>query len=95
MHNAQVLDWRVWNNMFRDDDMDHVAIDIHWYQAFLTGQRFQNVQDACDEYETTISAQVDNLKYPVWLGEWSLATDVCAHWLGGFNTANTHPQYEC
>lgn len=42
--------------MFRDDDMDHVAIDIHWYQAFLTGQRFQNVKDACDEYETTISA---------------------------------------
>ena len=25
------------------------------------------------------------IKYPVWIGEWSLATDVCAMWLGGFN----------
>jgi len=95
MHNAQVLDPEVWNSLFRDDDMDHVAIDIHWYQAFLTGARFQTPQDACDEYETVISQQVDRLKYPVWLGEWALATDVCAWWLGGFNTANTHPQYTC
>lgn len=42
-----------------------------------------------------MSYQADDLKYPVWIGEWSLATDVCAHWLGGFNDANTHPQYTC
>ena len=29
-----------------------------------------------------------NIKYDVWVGEWSLATDVCATWLGGFNNAN-------
>jgi glucan 1,3-beta-glucosidase len=91
MHNAQVLDPEVWNSLFRDDDMDQVAVDIHYYQAFLTGARFATVQDACDDYETVISQQVDRLKYPVWLGEWALATDVCAWWLGGFNTANTHP----
>lgn len=54
---------------------------------------FVKPQDACDEYETTISAIADTLKYPVWLGEWALATDVCAHWLGGFNDANTLEQY--
>ena len=56
---------------------------------------FKTAQDACDEYETRISYQADPLKYPVWIGEWALATDVCAHWLGGFNDANTHPQYQC
>jgi len=25
----------------------------------------------------------------IWVGEWSLATDVCALWLGGFNDNNT------
>jgi hypothetical protein len=29
------------------------------------------------------------MNFEVWLGEWSLATDVCAFWLGGFNDANT------
>lgn len=91
MHNAQVLDPEVWNSLFRDDDMDQVAVDIHYYQAFLTGARFATTQDACDDYETVISQQADRLKYPVWLGEWALATDVCAWWLGGFNSANTHP----
>jgi hypothetical protein len=40
---------------------------------------FVTAQDSCDEYETSISAIADSLKYPVWVGEWSLATDVCAH----------------
>ncbi len=31
----------------------------------------------------------------MWVGEWSLATDVCAHWLGGFNDSNTEYQFEC
>jgi len=91
MHNAQVTDPEVWNSVFRDDDMDQVAVDIHYYQAFLTKGRFATPKDSCDDYETVISQQVDRLKYPVWLGEWALATDVCAWWLGGFNTANTHP----
>jgi hypothetical protein len=35
------------------------------------------------------------MKYPVWVGEWSLATDVCAQWLGGFNDSNTAYQRTC
>jgi len=42
-----------------------------------------------------MSAIADRLKYPVWVGEWALATDVCATWLGGFNDANTPVQYTC
>ena len=40
------------------------------------------------------------MKYEVWHGEWSLATDTCAHWLGGFNDGKgnfgqTCVQLEC
>ena len=42
----------------------------------------------CDNYDKTISKAKD-VKYEVWVGEWSLATDVCALWLGGFNDAGT------
>lgn len=38
---------------------------------------------------------IQDLKYPVWVGEWSLATDVCAMWLGGFNDSNTAYAFEC
>jgi hypothetical protein len=34
---------------------------------------------------------MDEFKMEVWIGEWSLATDVCAMWLGGFNDGNTDP----
>ena len=64
--------------------MDHIALDMHFYTAWQDGFR-DTSQDACDYYETYVSAYADRVKYPVWVGEWSLATDVCAHWLGGFN----------
>jgi len=28
---------------------------------------------------------ITEVGYETWMGEWSLATDTCAHWLGGFN----------
>ena len=31
----------------------------------------------------------------MWVGEWALATDVCALWLGGFNDANTAAVFDC
>lgn len=37
----------------------------------------------------------DTIKYDIWVGEWSLATDVCALWLGGFNDNNTPLFYDC
>jgi hypothetical protein len=30
-------------------------------------------------------AKIAEVGYETWMGEWSLATDTCAHWLGGFN----------
>jgi len=36
-----------------------------------------------------------NMKYDIWVGEWSLATDVCAMWLGGFNDNNNSFQFDC
>ena len=53
-----------------------------------------NITQFCDEYET-YAAQADEIKYDVWIGEWSLGTDFCAHWLGGFNEGNGAPQFEC
>jgi len=95
MHNAGNNDPEIWNSLFRDDDMDKVAVDVHHYQAFMWPPNFKTAQDSCDEYETSMSAIADRLKYPVWVGEWALATDVCATWLGGFNDANTPVQYQC
>ena len=40
MHNAGNRDFWVWNDMFRDDDMEKVAIDIHHYQAFMNAPNF-------------------------------------------------------
>jgi len=51
-------------------------------------------QEFCDDYERN-AATADQVKYEVWFGEWALATDVCAHWLGGFNDGNTDPQFSC
>jgi hypothetical protein len=55
MHSASDYHADTWNNLFRDDDMDKVAVDIHDYQAFLLAPNFKTAQDACDEYETRIS----------------------------------------
>ena len=34
--------------------------------------------------------------YDTWMGEWSLATDTCAHWLGGFNDRqNDRAEMKC
>lgn len=81
-----------WNDMFPDDDMDKVVMDHHYYQAW--NHDMNTTQQFCDDYERN-AANAANMKYPVWFGEWALATDVCAHWLGGFNDGNTDPQFTC
>ena len=48
-----------------------------------------NTELSCSEYEKH-AATATFSKYEVWFGEWSLATDVCAMWLGAFNDANTN-----
>ena len=101
-HNAQ-LEWNpeVWNGLFPASD-DRVAVDVHYYQAFVPSNStdphrppINTVEDACNDYTTNIAAIAGGLNYPVWIGEWSLATDVCALWLGGFNDANTVAQQTC
>lgn len=69
-----------------------MAIDHHQYQGWVNGKF--TAQEFCDDYEFNAKT-ADKIKYEVWIGEWSLATDVCAHWLGGFNDGNTDPQFKC
>jgi len=42
-----------------------------------------------------MNAVKEAIKYDVWVGEWSLATDVCGMWLGGFNDSNFPLFYDC
>lgn len=60
------------------------AVDHHGYFAW---QSIQTVEDACNfiDGESQFAADFRNAGIEVWWGEWSLATDTCAMWLGGFN----------
>jgi hypothetical protein len=69
--------------LFDDNDMENVALDTHYYQAWNTKNE-SGLQGYCTMYEENM-AWLTNIKYPVWVGEWSLATDNAAMWLGGFN----------
>ena len=81
-----------WNDLFDDDDMDNVVMDNHSYMAWW--ERKDWIGAYCDDYGAVIR-NMNDIKYPIWVGEWSLATDVCAFWLGGFNDSNTEYQFDC
>lgn len=82
-----------WNDLFEDDDMENVIYDFHPYIAF--GAKFESdIMTHCSQYETQLRL-VSNVKYPVFAGEWSLATDTCAHWLNGFNDHRDDYAYTC
>ena len=81
-----------WNALFTDDDMENVVMDTHAYMAWW--EHKNDIWMYCNDYEA-VMASLDTVKYPIWIGEWSLATDVCAMWLGGFNDSNTEYQFEC
>jgi hypothetical protein len=92
-HDAFHFDHNVWNEMFEDDeDFSNVIMDTHFYTAWLGAKDY--VGKYCDEYRNSLS-EASKIKYDVWVGEWSLATDVCALWLGGFNDNNTAYAYKC
>ena len=91
-HDAFHFDADFWNQMFSDDDHENVVMDTHQY--FAWGGQHGDIGDYCDEYGGTLGNAL-NVKYDVWVGEWSLATDVCALWLGGFNDANTDASRTC
>jgi hypothetical protein len=81
-----------WNDLFADDDIKNVVMDNHSYMAWW--ERKDDIGKYCDDYGGTIR-NMNDIKYPIWVGEWSLATDVCAFWLGGFNDSNTSYQFDC
>lgn len=91
-HDAFHFDANTWNDLFADDDHENVVMDTHQY--FAWGGQHEDIGTYCDEYGGTIGHAAE-VKYDVWVGEWSLATDVCALWLGGFNDANTDASREC
>lgn len=71
----------LWADLFAEDDRWDVVLDKHYYQAW---SGYTTTDRACDEYES-FGQKVGALGYDVWVGEWSLATDKCAMWLGGLN----------
>ena len=93
-HDSFRSDAAIWNDLFADDDMENVIMDTHKYLAWNAA--LDNIGQYCDVYGSTYAAPaIADVKYPIWVGEWSLATDVCAMWLGGFDDSNTEYQYEC
>jgi len=91
-HDSFHFDHNVWNEMFADDDHEDVVMDTHQYWAWYGAQ--DSVGGYCDSYGNLFQ-EAAKVKYDVWVGEWSLATDVCALWLGGFNDNNTAYSREC
>ena len=80
-----------WNDLFPDDDMENVILDKHNYNAWWSTE--SNISGYCTKPHDGWNDQMaiaQEIKYPVWIGEWSLATDVCAMWLGGFNDNSFH-----
>lgn len=91
-HDSFHYDSDLWNTLFEDDDWDNVVMDTHQYFAWWSAQPY--IGKYCDGYGQTLG-WAKNFKAKVWVGEWSLATDVCATWLGGFNDNNTPYAYDC
>lgn len=89
-HDAFQFSGDVWNDLF--EDTDKVVLDTHFYTAWW-GANY-DINSYCDGYNGGLS-EANNIKYDVWVGEWSLATDVCAMWLGGFNDNNSPYVFEC
>ena len=91
-HDAFHFSADTWNDLFDDDDHENVVMDTHQYFAWWGAQ--DDIGSYCDGYGGTFN-EAAKIKYDIWVGEWSLATDVCALWLGGFNDANTDAAYTC
>ena len=91
-HDSFHFDGNTWNDLFADDDIENVVMDTHEYYAWW--EKRGDIGLYCDDYGAVMN-MAQYVKYDVWVGEWSLATDVCALWLGGFNDANTDASRTC
>lgn len=89
MHDSFEFNYtKSWADIFAKGDREMIAVDHHKYMAWWP---LDTVTDYCDRWEQETSMADDWIAagYEVWWGEWALGTDVCAHWLGGFNDENT------
>jgi len=90
-HDSFRFSWDTWKDLFPANDWKMVAVDHHGYLAW---GNYDSIDEACDDF-TNGAKEGKNFRdagCEVWWGEWALATDNCAHWLGGFNDANPNPQ---
>jgi len=71
-----------WDDLFEGDDIYNVVLDNHYYRAWNWDN--DDVDTVCAAYKEHLE-MIAGHKYEVWVGEWSLATDDCAFWLGNFN----------
>lgn len=74
-----------WKDLFEEGDTELTAVDHH---AYLAWDFIPTVGQACNTQLLRNYAYSDDFRsngIEVWIGEWSLATDTCAHWLMGFN----------
>ena len=71
-----------WDDLFDDDDIENVVVDTHYYRAWNSDN--DSVDAVCAAYKEQMEMLAGH-KYDVLVGEWSLATDDCALWLGNFN----------
>lgn len=91
-HDSFIFNHGTWNDLFADNDHENVVLDTHLYTAW--DPRRGSIWEYCDQYKSRLS-EAWPIKYEVWVGEWSLATDVCAMWLGGFNDNNSELTFSC
>ena len=91
-HDAYVGDIDLWNTLFADDDLENVVMDTHRYYAWWP--RVDELEGYCNGISGDMR-KLQSLKYDVWVGEWSLATDSCALWLEGFNNNHSPPTRPC
>ena len=84
----------VWNDLFEDDDHENVVMDTHQYMMMFPNLGSLLLYE--EAYKVLVSA-AGRVKYDVWVGEWSLATDMCGMWLAGFNDSDDllHKQHDC
>lgn len=87
-HDAFLTSHLIWNDLFEDDDMENVVMDTHQYLAWSPA--LYTMKSYCSVFNVNLTGpRVKRIKYEKWVGEWSLATDVCAQWLEGFNDARS------
>lgn len=71
----------IWNDLFVGD-WEKTVLDTHYYYAF--NQDITELGNFCTMTKN-VFAQAKDFLMPIFVGEWSLATDNCAQHLNGFN----------